>query len=132
MSGERLGRNARNRLYQHFKNRENKLWDVEESNDDAWVGPLQIDLDDVDYVHSEVWRNRCCVTGETLGTVLELARWDISKPSNCTNIVLLGAKAMNRFDEEQEKSGDGRNSVPAGIRKLIEARLHSCKIDSKA
>lgn len=119
-------------MYQHFKNRENKIRDAEENKDDKWVGPLQIDVDDVDYIHSEVWRNRCCVTGESLGTVLELSRWDLSKPSNCTNIVLLGGKAMNLFDEAHKKTGDGRSSVPPGLRKIIEARLQSCRIDSRA
>lgn len=140
MCGERLGRNARNRLYQHFKNRENKLKDIIEANDvvlkdaknNKWIGSLQIDVDDVDYIHGEVWRNRCCVSGESIGTVLELSRWDLSKPSNCTNIVLLGVKAMNRFDEAQKKTGDGRNSIPPAIRQRIEARLQTCRIDSRA
>ena len=141
MSGERLGRNARNRLFQHFKNRENQLKDDIERNspeqndlwkDGSWIGPLQIDSDDVDYIFSEVWRNRCSITGESLGTILELARWDLSKPSNCQNIVLMGVKAMKLFDEEFAKSGDGRSSVPVEIRAKIEARLETCKIDSRA
>jgi len=157
MGGERLGRNARNRLYQHFKNRENKvrdeieLVDCDESDsalhrdvktdeisesggvlNGKWIGPLQIDSDDVDYIFSEVWRNRCSVTGESLGTVLELTRWDLSKPSNCQNIVLMGAKAMRLYDEAKNKTGDGRDSVSSEIRSRIEARLTVCKIDSRA
>lgn len=144
MSGERLGRNARNRLYQHYKNREQKFRDDIEGdasgneNDDghvvdgSWVGPLQIDCDDVEYIFSEVWRNRCCVTGDSLGTILELSRWDPSKPSNCQNIVLLGVKAMKRFDEEIAKTGDGRNFISSDLRAKIEARLSTCKIDSRA
>lgn len=141
MSGERLGRNARNRLYQHFKNRENLLRDdikgkfPEQNNllrDGSWTGPLQIDSDDVDFIFSEVWRNRCSITGESLGTVLELSRWDLSKPSNCQNIVLMGVKAMRRFDEEIAKSGDGRNSIPLEVRAKIQARLEVCKVDSRA
>ena len=136
MGGERLGRNARNRIFQHFKNREKKLQADSENKEgkikDKWYGPLEIDADDVDYIHSEVWRNRCCVTGESLGTVLELSRWDLSNPSNCKNIVLLGVKAMRKFDEALKETGDGRNSVPPGIRQIIEARLQSCRIDSRA
>lgn len=100
--------------------------------DGKWVGPLQIDSDDVDYIFSEVWRNRCSITGESLGTVLNLSRWDLSKPSNCQNIVLLGVKAMKRYDEEVSKSGDGRNSVSPEQRAIIEARLQTCKVDSRA
>jgi hypothetical protein len=155
MGGERLGKNARNRLYQHYKNRENKFRnnieaacesDNEEEKDNKdgntmrperiingyWVGPLQIDSDDVDYVHGEVWRNRCCITGDSLGTVLELARWDMSKPSNCQNIVLLGVKATKLFDEALAKTGDGRNCVSPQVRATIEARLATCKVDSRA
>jgi len=152
MSGERLGRNARNRIFQHFKNRENNFRDRIEgkasletsSNSDdfdirpeciingSWVGPLQMDSDDVDYLFNEVWRSRCSVTGESLGTVLELSRWDMSKPSNCQNIVILGVKAMKRFDDELINSGDGRNSVSFDMRRIIEARLETCKVDSRA
>ena len=155
MSGERVGRNTRHRLFQHFKNREKKLCDEVEKdhprdadeNDAAaddevgrpqrvvngsWIGPVQIDGDDVEYILSEVWRNRCSVTGETLGIVLEITRWDLSKPSNCQNLVLLTVKAMEAFDEAAASTGDGRNSVPEGIRRKIEARLTSCKIDSRA
>jgi hypothetical protein len=157
MSAERVGRNIRHRMFQRLKTREKKICDaIEESdplntgNDDgdqeengevgrpvrivngAWVGPTQIDSDDIEYILSEVWRNRCCVTGDTLGKVLEIARWDISKPSNCQNLVLLGAKAMLKFDEAAKESGDGRNSVPDDLRRKIEARLATCLIDSKA
>jgi len=157
MSGERVGRNIRHRIFQHFKNREKRICDEIEMNNPnetiadkenqnkskeigraqrvvngSWVGPPQIDSDDVEYILSEVWRNRCCISGETLGTVLEIARWDIGKPTNCQNLVLMGVKAMNKFDEAAMASGDGRNSVPENVRRKIEARLASCQIDSRA
>lgn len=99
-----------------------------------WVGPVQVDMDDMEYIFGEVWRNRCCVTGNTLGTVLEITRWDIAKPSNCQNLVVIGAKAMNDFDEmaASRDDGDGRSSVSPEIRQRIEARLATCRIDSKA
>lgn len=138
MSGERVGRNIRHRLFQHFKNRERIICDNLKKNQTKnevhkfWIGQPQIDSDDVEYILNEVWRNRCCVTGEALGTVLEIARWDLTKPSNCQNLVLLGVKAMAAFDKASEETGDGRNSVPENIRRNIEARLLSCRIDSRA
>lgn len=140
MSGERIGRNIRHRLFQHFKNREKKIGDIIKEKNQAnnevdanfWFGPPQIDSDDVEYILAEVWRNRCCVTGESLGTPLEIVRWDLTKPSNCQNIVLLSVKAMTDFDRAFEETGDGRNSVPEHIQSKIEARLQCCKIDSRA
>ena len=94
-----------------------------------WVGPAQFDHDDVEYLLGEVWRNRCAVNGDRLGTVLELVRWDASKPSDSSNLVLMGSKALKKFDEAFAKCGDGRESVPADARKKIEARLASTKVD---
>lgn len=158
MSAERLGRNVRHRLFQHFKNREMKIReDIEKQNDiikeyfveddtcsgdsedllrppatinGSWVGPAQIDVDDVEYMLTEVWRNRCCVTAER--SSIEIVRWDISKPSNCQNLVVLAVKALKLFDKAASSTGDGRNSVPANIRRRIEARLAQCRPDSKA
>ena len=184
VAGERIGRNVRNRLLQHYKRRDKKFRDSleekevgtalptagEESknaegeskandndaaskkkksskgkkgneinpNDDwrpacmingTWVGPAQIDHDDVEYLLAEVWRNRCAVNGDRLGTVLELVRWDISKPSDSSNLVLMGQKALQKFDEAYAQCGDGRESVPVDVRKKIEARLASTRVD---
>ena len=182
VAGERIGRNVRNRLLQHYKRRDKKFRDsLEEKeggttlpkaeveskntegesnanetskkkeksskgkkgneinpNDDwrpacmingTWVGPSQIDHDDVEYLLAEVWRNRCAVNGDRLGTVLELVRWDISKPSDSSNLVLMGQKALQKFDEAYAQRGDGRESIPADVRKKIEARLASTKVD---
>jgi tRNA A37 threonylcarbamoyladenosine dehydratase len=158
-NGERIGRNIRHRLFQHFKNREKKICDeIEKSipmptivkdencNTDTdevtrrpqrvvngkWVGPAQMDADDVEYILCEVWRNRCCVSGETLGTVLEISRWDLSKASNCQNLVVLGVKALAAFDKAALSTGDGRNSVDEEVRRKIDSRLMSCRIDSRA
>jgi tRNA A37 threonylcarbamoyladenosine dehydratase len=154
-NGERVGRNIRHKLFQHYKNREKVICDkieidlpeatrLEDENYDTsegrqervingtWVGPPQIDSDDVEYILSEVWRNRCCVSGQALGTVLEISRWDLSKPSNCQNLVVLGVKSLAAFDKAAASTGDGRNSVPEEVRRIIEERLESCKIDSRA
>lgn len=97
--------------------------------DNKWVGPAQVDLDDVEYLMAEVWRNRCAVNGDRLGTVLELVRWDISKPSDFSNLVLMGTKAVENFDKAYEKCGDGRMSIPAEVREKIEARLAATKVN---
>ena len=147
MSGERVGRNVRHKMFQHFKNRERTVkqevgHDNEEEDDNniqsshlfngVYIGQVEIDIDDIEYLLAEVWRNRCCVSGETLGTVLQLSRWDYSKPANCQNIVLLGVKAMKAFNDGFAKTGDGRESVPSVIRQRIESRLATCKVDCRA
>lgn len=140
VTGERVGRNVRNRIFQHAKRRELKIREsvegvvpATEHGDDEndmegrivngiWVGPIQIDGDDVEYL-LEVWRNRCGVTGDKLGTVLELVRWDLTKPSRCDNLVLMGCRALKKFDV------DNQESVPENVRQKIEQRLRSCRID---
>jgi len=147
IAGERIGKNVRHRRLQHFKNRETKIRQEAEklhcnqpenkaSKDseqfhgrligNTWVGPVQIDQDDVEYLMSEVWRNRCAATGARLGSVLELVRWDNSKPSVCSNLVLMSVKAVAIFDE---KGQDGFNEQ---IRNKIDTRLASCRIDASA
>ena len=123
-----------NRIYQHFKNREKRLYDTElatlckeqpqHKNDsdiiktsDKWVGPLQVDLDEIDYLLTEIWQNRCAISGERTGTVLALVRWDISKPSISSNLVLMGNQALHLFDKSGKESF-GRNVVAK-----IECRL---------
>lgn len=140
VTGERVGRNVRNRIFQHVKRRELKIREsvegvvsANEPGDDEkdmdgrvvngiWVGSIQIDVDDVEYL-LEVWRNRCGVTGDKLGTVLELVRWDLTKPSRCDNLVLMGSRALKKFDAGHQES------VPADVRQRIEERLRSCRID---
>lgn len=88
-----------------------------------WIGPIQIDDDDVEYL-LEVWRNRCAVTGDRLGTVLELVRWDMTRPSTCNNLVLMGASTLQKYDE------NGKTTIPKDIQQRIEARLQSCRADA--
>lgn len=90
-----------------------------------WIGPVQIDGDDVEYL-LEVWRNKCAVTGDRLGTVLELVRWDMAQPSTCNNLVLMGASALLKYDEY------GKASIPKDAQAKIEARLQSCRVDSSS
>jgi hypothetical protein len=95
-------------------------------NGTKWVGPVQIDGDDVEYLMTEVWRNRCAVTGDRLGTVLELTRWDLSRPSTCNNMVLMGKSSMQKHDAV------GQSSFSLDVRKRIESRLLSARVDSNA
>jgi len=140
VAGERLNRNTRNRLLQHLKRREVKIRESIELTTNAkpvdkeeerkgrvlngtWVGPVQINTDDVEYL-LEIWRNRCGVTCDRLGTVLELTRWDLSKPSVCQNLVLMGVKAIKKFDE------CGKDGLSIDIQQTIKKRLQSCRVDS--
>jgi len=150
LMGERVGRTVRHRLFQHFKNRESAMRRNIESkfssqisekmNEDrqdslilggTWIGPVQIDADDVEYILSEVWRNRCAVTGD-LSSPLELVRWDHSQPSDCQNVVVLAPKARQEFDELFDQTGDGRNSVNSDIRSRIDFRLRSLRIELRS
>lgn len=151
--GERIGRSVRHRILQHFKTREERIRkeallqagmeDPQLNNDDdntqspdedgetsdgqflggIWVGRVQIDMDDVDYLF-EVWRNRCAVSGARLGTVLSLARWDLGRPSTCDNLVLLSAKALKLLDQP-----GGRNNIQESVRRRIEMQLANCRCE---
>lgn len=51
----------------------------------------------------QIWRQRCCASGERLGTgsVFVLTRWDRAQPPAVDNLVLLrSAEVADRFDAE--------------------------------
>ena len=75
VTGERVGRNVRNRIYQNLVNRENKIASGKLVITDGatYTGPVEIDHDDVEYLYG-VWRNRCAITNARLGTVLVSAK----------------------------------------------------------
>jgi tRNA A37 threonylcarbamoyladenosine dehydratase len=123
VTGERIGRNVRNKMYQHFQNREKRIATGQLVLKDEPVltpGTLEIASDDVDYLMG-VWRNRCAVTGARLGTVLSLARWDMSKPATSDNLVLMSTHALKAYDEK------GRSNIPVDVQKRIEERLAMCR-----
>ena len=157
VTGERLGRNVRNRLYQHLKRREDAIAKAAISSmqqqqqqqpldaqnlpnkgivleNGQWIGPLQVDQDDMCYL-MEIWRNRCAVTGDRLGTVLELVRWDLTKPSLCNNLVLMSTHALKQYDATTPPSSSSsspcgnKDLIPESVRKVIEDRLASCNVD---
>ena len=89
------------------------------SFNNIWVGTSQIDMDDVDFLLSTQWRQKCAITTAKLGTVLELIRWDMSKPPTLDNLVLMGIKSIRKFDE----SGWDRSTFGEDVRKKVEKRL---------
>lgn len=138
---ERVGKNVRHKLYQHLKSREKKFEDkykstLKENSENyttngLYIGPVQIDPDDVEYLMSEIWKNKCGISGERLGTVLELHRWDKTLPAKPSNLVLMSIKSATKFEKDFEKLGDGRLGVDTDVRKRIEARLQVCILDAE-
>ena len=135
VAAERVGRNVRHKLYQHLKSREKKLQDkltptLKEGSENytangTYIGTIQIDPDDVEYLMCELWKNKCAISGERLGTVLELYRWDMTKPAKPSNLVLLSVKSAQKFEK------DGRMGVDDVIRAKIEKRLAMCVLDAE-
>jgi tRNA threonylcarbamoyladenosine dehydratase len=127
VTGERVGRNTRNKMLQHLMRREEQIANGtlvaqggESNTTNMWTGPLEVDSDDMEYMLG-VWRNRCAVTGARLGTVLDLVRWDLSKPTTCGNLVLMSTHALKKYDLQ------GRESIPLEIQRRIEKRLATCR-----
>jgi tRNA A37 threonylcarbamoyladenosine dehydratase len=149
---ERVGRQARNKVFQQYRQREEKITKrllqsiepidhndivamnqyVELSNivrttgsvvNGSYIGPIAITQDDVEYL-LEIWRNRCAVTNARLGVVLALVRWDMSLPGTCNNLVLMSTHYISsKFDKF------GRSCVPMVQQRDIEQRLAQCKLD---
>ena len=140
VTGERVGRSVRHKLLQHLRRREETIFletlkdgsQTYYDSDDGkvvngvWIGPLQVDMDDVEYL-MEIWRNRCAVTGARIGAVLEFTRWDLAKPSTCDNLVLMSRSALEKYDTPA-----GKETISPETRKTIEARLASCRVDRYA
>lgn len=116
VTGERVGRNVRNKMFQHIMRREQQIESGTLQVNASYTGRIEIGPDDIDYLLG-VWRNRCGVTGARLGTVLELVRWDLSKPATSDNLVLMCTHALKAYDTE------GKSSIPEEIQQRIEARL---------
>ncbi|KAL7443722.1 hypothetical protein ACHAXM_009133 [Skeletonema potamos] len=141
VGAERVGRNVRHKLYQHLRSREKKLQDtltptLKEGSDNyttsgTYIGTIQIDPDDVEYLMAELWKNKCAISGERLGTVLELYRWDMTKPATPNNLVLLSVKSAQKFEKDFEELGDGRKGVDDVNRARIEKRLTMCVLDAE-
>lgn len=122
VTGERVGKNLRHKVYQHLTSREHKIKSgkLVVADGVSYTGPVEIDHDDIDYLYG-VWRNRCAVTGARLGNVLALARWDTSKPATSDNLVLMSSHALKAYDER------GKSSIKSYIQNRIEDRLTTCR-----
>jgi len=122
VTGERVGKNLRHKVYQHFTSREHKIKSgkLVVADGVSYTGPVEIGHDDIDYLYG-VWRNRCAITGARLGTVLALARWDTSKPATSDNLVLMSSHALKAYDEQ------GKSSIKSYIQNRIEDRLTTCR-----
>ena len=78
---------------------------------------------------AELWKNKCGISGERLGTVLELHRWDKSLPAAPSNLVLMSIKTATKFEKDFEALGDGRLGVDVEVRGRVEKRLGTCVLD---
>ena len=99
--------------------------------DGIYIGPVEIDADDVEYIMAELWRNKCALTGERLGTSMALIRWDRKRPAAPNNLVLMCTKAAKKFENDWDKLGDGRDGVEKEIRQKVESRLATCVLDAE-
>ena len=141
VAAERVGKNIRHKLYQHLKSREKKLKDqllptLKEGSENyttsgVYIGTVQIDTDDIEYMMAELWKNKCALSGERLGSSLELYRWDKTRPATPSNLVLLSLKAAQKFEKDFEELGDGREGVDPEVRRRVEARLKMCVLDAE-
>ena len=121
VTGERIGRTVRHRKFQHLKRREEQISKGEILvPEGSHKGAPDIDIDDVEYIMG-IWRNCCAVTGARLGTVLELARWDLTRPATPDNLVLMSSHALTAYDE------GGKASIPEAVQKRIESRLMAAR-----
>lgn len=84
-------------------------------------------MNDADFLLSTQWKQKCCITGAKLGTVLELVRWDMSKPSTADNLVLMSIKCIQKLDSTK---GWNKGEVfdPEVIEK-VEKRMNMFKDD---
>jgi tRNA A37 threonylcarbamoyladenosine dehydratase len=155
VTGERIGRTTRHKLYQKLVTREQhltqrfrqqqqlsqtnvtpapgpeggegELLTIKTINDQqhtVWIGDVQIDTDDVEYV-LEIWRNRCAVTGQRLGTVLNLVRWDLGKPSTTDNLIVIAAHLLKEYDVD---AYSWKDHLDPHVRQRIEERLATCRV----
>ena len=118
-AAERLGKQVRHRMLQHIKNREGEVKEQIEKGTavEGAVHGVEVDTDDVEYLMAELWRNRCLISGDRLGTSLELIKWDATKKATLSNLVLMSAKGMKEFAKV------GKEGLKAEVVEQIERRL---------
>ncbi|GMH70553.1 hypothetical protein TrLO_g7611 [Triparma laevis f. longispina] len=121
-AAERLGKQVRHRMHQHIKNRETELKEQIENGTapKGAVHGVEVDSDDVEYLMAELWRNRCLISGDRLGTSLELIKWDVTKKATLSNLVLMSAKGLKEFKK-------GKAGLKPEVVEMIERRLSLAK-----
>ncbi len=124
IAAERMSKQVRHRMLQHVKNREGEVRKAIEKGDapEGAVASCLIDIDDVEFLMSQLWKNRCLISGERLGNTLELIKWDVKQPASVNNLVLMSAKGLKKFKEV------GREGLDRSIVDAIERRLQSVDI----
>ena len=109
---------VRHKLLQHINNNEKTLRaEIEKGTapPNAVTG-TEIDIDDVEYLMSDLWHNQCMITDERLGHSLELIKWDVTKPASIDNLVLMSGKGLKLFKK-------GKENLDLKIVERIEKRL---------
>jgi hypothetical protein len=65
------------------------------------------------------------VTGQRLGTVLNLVRWDLGKPSTADNLIVIAAHLMKEYDVDVQS---WKEHLDPQVRQRIDERLSTCRI----
>ena len=84
----------------------------------SWVFGCSIDIDDIEFIMSDLWSNRCAITGERLGNMLELYKWVPTEVACAENLVLMSARGRKTF----LKAG-GKDGLEKKIVEFVEGRL---------
>ena len=65
--------------------------------------------------------SRCMISGDRLGSGLELVKWDVRKPASVSNLVLMSGKGWTKFQKVGGKEGIWKEMPD--VAKEIEKRL---------
>jgi len=125
ISVERQGKSVRHKLHQHIKNREVEIMKmIEDGTAEAGaVGKVEVDIDDIEFIMMDMWNNRCAITEERLGNMLEIYKWRIDRPACVENLVLMSARGRKKF-----LAGGGWKGLEQAIIEKVEKKLLYAKL----
>jgi hypothetical protein len=106
-SGEHMSKNLKHKLLQTCKS-----WEVRRFGDQKDV---DLDDDDIEFIVTQVWGNRCAVTGKRFGghQPLVLIRWRKDLPPTPDNLVLMSLSfAQEIVDEETAAAKNASRNGP--------------------
>jgi tRNA A37 threonylcarbamoyladenosine dehydratase len=106
-SGEHMSKNLKHKLLQTCKS-----WETRRFGDQKDV---DLDDDDIEFIATQVWGNRCAVTGKRFGghQPLVLIRWRKDLPPTPDNLVLMSMSfAQEIVDEETAASKNAGGNTP--------------------